>query len=404
MRSIKALRIAAALCLLLTCAAAAAPGRGKGQSPARSAAVITVEAEGRAAYSGDRIAARNSSYNDLQRNAVIKAVGVSIETETLTEAFVVTVDRVYSQLKGIVTGVEISSEGPSGDEYRILARCTVSTGALDGRLGPAVIRQLGNPKILIRSRGLLDGRAVAGDGAANVLSQAFQQAGYQMLDERQTSALRQDARDDLLLDAALAPKDRSDDLRSRGLQDIRGVDELTRPDIIVDMDMTSTCYARNRFEGMTFYYVQSEVILRATSSKNGNVIYDSHSICNANAANLQSAADQAMKDVASEAAKDMTYRMAYTLINGREGGLAGSSVSLVIQDIPFGKIRTVREHLEKLPGVHAVNQHGFSRKTLILDVSLEGTAEDLANALNDLGVEIDSLGQDSLKGIWKKGQ
>src|SRR5690242_15046440 len=70
--------------------------------------LVTVEASGEAAiFNNDVVQAREKALEDALRNAVEKAVGTVISSESQTRDFELVEDRVYSQARGYVKKYDI---------------------------------------------------------------------------------------------------------------------------------------------------------------------------------------------------------------------------------------------------------------------------------------------------------
>lgn len=364
MKRFRRLCIFALIAALWGASLSAAPRKTGGES-------VVVEAEGVAPFTGNKKAARDEAKRDLFRNAAAKALGTYVESFTRTEDYEVAFDKVYSQSQGVVTDMKVISEGVAGDEYRMTASCRVASGALRGILGPALIEQIGNPRVVVRASAELDGKDVSSRELREELSQILHGAGYQILDEGQYDRL------------------------SAG-----GEPPAPDADVIVRADASSQCYAREKIEGTVIYGVKTRVRLRAVSPNNAMVIAEDSAQAKGTSVQLSGAAGKALSKALAEKGSSFAFDLAQNIANGRKGALKGRTLSLLIRAIPFAQTRTLKETLSENPNVTSLFQRSYSDKTLCLDVVTPLSADELAEALDAAGVEISGVLQDTVEGSW----
>ncbi len=349
--------------------------------------LVTADGVG-AIENGNTASAKKMALIDLYRNAVEQAVGMRVEGLTQMSDFSSVTDKVFSQAQGMVHETKIINESVSGDEYRINARCKVSRAALDGILGPAIIDRMGNPRIVL----LMTGPHANDNGglrAGQEISQLFHRAGYMMLDSTQLSALNSEAMREELV---------------RGNPEaLRTVVSQCGADILLCATVTSSEYARQRIEGIAISAVQSTVQLRAISTQNANILADTVGDARAQGTSAKSAADKAMTAAAKNVCDNTIYALAYNLVNGRVGTLNGRTVTLVVDGLSFAEARRLKSDLENAEGVVSVFQRSFKGGRLECDAVVEKGADELAENLDSLGVEIADVTQDKVSGT-RRGQ
>jgi hypothetical protein len=350
---------------------------------------VVVEAEGEAAVrDNDTSAARAAAKRDLYRNAVEKGIGAFVQGATKMKDFEVISDKVFSQSQGVVSDMEVIEEEVRGDLYHISARCKVASAALGGILGPALIDAMGNPRVVLLVSGFFDGQSAPAIRAGDEVSKIFHKAGYMMLDSAQIAALN-------------APQLKEEVLRGNP-QALRTLVSATGADVILSAQVNNALYAKQKVEGIPIYAVQSSVQLKAISAQNAHILAEALADSKGQGVSQGAAADKAMTAAAKATADQLAYNLAYSLVNGRSGALAGRTVTVTVDNISFGDSRKLKASLEENADVVSVYQRNFSSGTLLLDVVVGGAADDLAVVLEQLGVEIRDVAQDTVSGIWQK--
>ena len=77
-------------------------------------------------------------------------------------------------------------------------------------------------------------------------------------------------------------------------------------------------------------------------------------------------------------------------------------MKVIISNINFGAVRKLKDRLQGLPTVSSVNQRAYRNGAeLEVDVTLKGSADDLANALFDMGIEITGMSGAQIEGSMK---
>ena len=353
-----------------------------------SPSFVTVEAEGEAAIVGSGVSsARTEAKRAMSRNAVEKGIGAYVEGATKMKDFEVLSDKVFSQSKGVVSKIEVLDEGRRGGVYYMRARCRIATEALDGVLGPALIDAIGNPRVVVLVDETLDGQPIPSIDTGKNVSGAFYKAGYMILDSVQL--------------AALNPVQLAAEIQRGNPEAVRTVLSQTGADIIVTAKIVSHRYARQRIEGVMIHAVESSVQLKGVSTQNAHLLAERSFTAKAQGVSAESAASKAASQASQKAARGMVYQLAYSLINGQAGAVGGRTVTLNVEGIAYANSRMLKQQLESAKGILAVYQRSYSNGQLSFDVVIDGTAEDIAAAASDLGVDIREVVQDKVTGRWR---
>ncbi|MBQ3395512.1 MAG: hypothetical protein IJQ77_01000 [Synergistaceae bacterium] len=359
------------------------------KAPARqseSQKVIRVHAEGAAVIiEGRKNEARESARREMIRNAIDNAVGTYVNSVTQIENYQVVSDKLFTQSQGLVKAMDVQREWTDENSmYHIEAYCSVVEVILDERLGPAVIDALGNPRILI----LIDNPTVR-----NEVQKVFTDSGFMIINPEHAARLQN-----------------IDEEFARGINDpvkLRDAARNFRADVIITGESNSSTVMKQKVWGYTLYKVSSNVRLEAFLADTAQTI-GSENFSWAPAKQKDGSlsygegAARGLTYCAKKAANSIVNKVAYGLTAGREGSRTGHVVKVIITDIDFGTARNLQDRLGSVPTVSSVNRRSYRNGSeLELDVTLKGSADDLANAIFDMGIDITGTSAAQIEGRMK---
>lgn len=340
-------------------------------------AALTVDVEGEAVViDGNVPAAREAAKKQLYRNAIESAIGARVDGITEMKDFQVVRDRVFSSSKGLVRGVTVLKEWRIDDVLHIKGRCEVEERSLDGILGPAVVDALGNPRVVV----LVDERIgedrpflSASEGQVEA---AFHKAGYLMFDKSQ-------------LDSIAAKKVEAARL---------GGDEAALADLARNFDADvlllgkgqSSSFTVQKISGQTVYGVRTLFKLKAVIAQTGQSLAVEVPEIRTKGLSERDGAVKGLKEAADKASSSLINEVAYALTGGGSG-VSGRSVRLAIDGMDFGSVRELEAALRESPGIVGVYRRSFRSGRLELDVTVDGSAEDIAVILDGRGFEVVDL-------------
>ncbi len=351
---------------------------------------IVVDAEGMAAIvNGDVVRAREEARRQLHRNALEKGIGVHVQGITEMKDFEVVRDKVFSRSEGLVSATDNLKEERTNDGIlRLTAQCTVSSKALDDVLGPAVIDALGNPRIMVLIDEVVDGERQFLSTAESEVLKAFQKAGYMLVDPGQAGAIRKGE-----IEAAKISGD------TATLQELA---RSFQSDVLIHGKAQANTATKNKVAGTMLYAVNSQLQLKAIITQTAHVIGADGSELRVQGTSPGDAALKAFQKLTPKMAGSLLHTVAYALASGSSGGIPGRSFKVTVSDLSFSEARSLRDSLGEVKGVNGVYQRAYANRTLELDVSAETSAEEIAIALEALGVEITRITAGTVDG--RKGR
>ncbi len=351
---------------------------------------IVVEAEGMAAIENNDVArAREEARRQLYRDALEKGIGARVQGITEMKDFEVVRDRVFSRSEGLVTATENVKEEQTDDGIlRLTAQCTVSTSTLDGVLGPAVIDALGNPRIMVLVDEVVDGERQFLSTAEGEVLKAFQKAGYMLVDPGQAGAIRKGE-----IEAAKISGD------TAALQELA---RSFQSDVLIHGKAQANTATKQKVSGVVLYAVNSQLQLKAIITQTAHVIGAEGSELRVQGTSPGDGAMKAFQKLSPSMAGSLLHTVAYALVGGSSGSIPGRSFKVTVSDLSFAEARSLRDSLGEVRGVNGVYQRAYANRTLELDVSAETSSEEIAIALESLGVEITGITAGTVNG--RKGR
>ena len=350
---------------------------------------ITVEAEGTAAVMEGNISrARGEAKRNLYRDALEKGMGAFVQGITEMKDFEVLRDRVFSQSQGIVSSTASLKEKVDADGIlHMTASCTVSAKAMDGILGPAVLDMLGNPRVMVLVDEVVEGERQFLSTAGGEVLKAFQKAGYLIVDPSQAGAIREGE-----LEAARVSGDPAK---------LQEVARSFQSDVIIHGKAQGNSFTKQKIEGVTLFGVRSQLQLKAIISQNAYVIATEIAEEKTRGTSPVDGAVKGFGMLAPRIAGELVHKVAYALVSGSSGGVPGRTLKITVSDLSFADARSLKDSLGKAEGVSRVYQRSFANRTLEMDVATEKTAEEAAEALEALGVEITGFTAATVEGRKK---
>ena len=112
----------------------------------------TVKAIGQAAiYGEDVVNARDKAIDDALRKAVEQAVGTLVSSETVTENFQLISDKIISAAKGYIRNYKVTAEGKEAGVYSVTVEASVAKGNLSEDLNGIlqVLKSRNMPRVLV---------------------------------------------------------------------------------------------------------------------------------------------------------------------------------------------------------------------------------------------------------------
>ncbi len=238
--------------------------------------VITVEVEAEVPYiEGGLLATKEQAQAAAQRKALEEALGVYVSGQTVVEKARLIDDKIFSRTAGYIHNFKVLSEGrKDADFYVMKARVDVKLGDVKKDLDTIGLllqqTKVGNPRVLIKIDGIVDGKKseVDTDLVENKLSESFLSNGFRLVDRDQLEQIHldQDAKLSDLDSATLAKYGRQLDAevivtgKAKAINMSEALEEATKG------------YRKKPGTGFMMKSYKAEVMIKAIKTSTGQMI------------------------------------------------------------------------------------------------------------------------------------
>lgn len=351
---------------IVVCAAAIAL---RGIFPAGASAIeereITAKGEAVVRGTGPEalLLARDEAINRAQRRAIEQGVGSIIDSETMVENFQLLDDKVLSQVKGYITGFEVTDDNKGeGGVYSVTVRATVAMARLekDIRALNIIREKKGNPRIMVMIRDYFEDPvygadfAKAGEVAQSAVEKEFLKLDFPLVDSAQMAVISERdekvAYDDPAKAAALG--------RRFGAE------------VVVVGEATSAQMDSSAPHGVAVYHCDAQVSAKAVKTDTGQVI-----------ARESVTSGRVVKGGRATAAKEALRIAGEKLALAMRDGIlekwrSEAFNTVTVQIIASGATNELRRAFQKdlaaIRGVRSVSERSWADGVLELDVELDG--------------------------------
>ncbi len=330
--------------------------------------VVTADGVG-AVLAGDRALARDKALKDAQRNAVEIAVGVLIDSETLTRNYAVIKDEIYARSTGYIQEYAILNESTEYNLLRVSIEAHVKLAPLKEDLG-RVIRKVGRPRVLFMIAETEVGRnqpTAWWEGAAGM--------GGQVVD-----AALQDyflSRRFLIVDHSLKRPSRKVSANPTDGEAVTLAREYDAEVVVVGRAVAKDS---GKIQGYDLHSCRAEISARAIQVDNSHVLASANAGAAAAHIDPMSGGIEALKKASANLSKTLVDRIIDQWAGRAEGT---ATVTLDIVEVTgysdFVRFKSLLK--DEVRGVSTVYQRTFASGSAVLEVEYSGTAQDLADEL-----------------------
>ena len=329
--------------------------------------VRTVTAEGVAAIlAGDMGLARDKAIKDAQRNAVEIAVGVLIDSETLSHNYTVITDEIYSRSTGYVQDYQILEEKKEEEWLRVALQARVRMGRLQEDLD-RVIESVERPRVLFmiaqqdigesRSKAWWAGTAGMGQLVVeSTLQQHFIDNHFLVVDY----SLKRPS-------SSVFPEPSDSEARTMG-QDYNAEVVVLGKAVAKDAGLIKEFNLRS---------CRAEISVRAIQVDNGHVLASANASAGAPHVDPLSGATVALKKASEELGKTLVTKIVDRWV--KPAAIITLDIIDVSQYPDFVRFKSLLK--EQVRGVSKVYQRDFQAGKASLEITYRGTGQELADEL-----------------------
>lgn len=362
---------------------------------------IAVDADGEAAIlNGDKAQAKDKAVADAMRNAVEKAVGTLVTSDSQTKDFELVSDRVLTHSKGYIKTFDITKQTDDGSTLTVSLKAVVGKDNLEKDVDALLrlIHQKGKPKILImvaeQNIGQPDAQAwwsTQGfttnlDVVENTFIEQWAPAGFSFVDP-------QALRGKIKVSKALQSPN-VDDSEAKTFAGKAGAQ-------VVIVGKAIAQEANGKAFGTNLISARANMSVRAIRTDTGDILATSTIDGGSMALDTTTAGTNALKETAKKMAEDLKGKIMRKWL---EEVSSGQGIKLVVKNIKQAKdLRTLKNSLtSQVRGVTAVRDRGFKDHTAEFEVEMRGNPQDLAAELEakkfgGFSVSVDEITENTLE-------
>ena len=309
--------------------------------------------------------AKNGAVHDAKRNAVDQ-VGSRVIASTVVENFELVKDQIITKADGYIHRYEILEEGKTGSNFRVKIQAQVSSSSLidDATL---IYNEMDKPRLMIVIPEIRGDEVIPTSQAEIRVTEFFLEKGFGLVD--QATAMKNIRKDELRKiaegDSAAAAK--------VGLR--AGAEAIVTG--------SASLGAVEPVRGV-LYASESTVSLKAVRTDNASIYAVSNRSETEADATAESAQRKALDNASLEGAKDIFWKL---VKKWNEETMDGTGIEVILSGVSFSSLRSVVSGFEGMKGVKEVIQRSFDAPTAILNLTFEGDAMALAEAVDTGSVE-----------------
>ena len=331
-----------------------------------SAAIVDKEiiAEGIAA--GNTPQAREAAVNRALRKAVERGVGVIIDSETIVKNFQLLDDRIYSTVKGYVTGYEVIADNGGKDGiYKVKVKAKVALGALtkDVKALGIVKQKLNYPRVMVLIDDYVDGLKQPRHIAAAEIEKTFITNKVPVISKDQMELIK--ARD--------ATLSYNDPRKAAALGRRYGAEVVVVGQAASELIDTTQPY------GVNVYAYQATVETKAVKTDNAQVMVIDSATETARGGGRIPTANKALLAASQVMAKSLIKRIAEVW---RDEVYNEIVIQIICENANLNSATLLKNAIQAIDGVKEVNERSLVNNVAELSVRFFGSLDQFAAGLS----------------------
>ncbi|AAF11296.1 flagellar assembly protein T N-terminal domain-containing protein [Deinococcus radiodurans] len=328
-----------------------------------------VQVTGQAMVTSTPASARQAALDNAVRSAVEQVLGAYVSESTslkTTDEFERFQQQLMKRSDGFGRVVQVVTEGQQGNVYTVSVRVAVARPSLEHEL-KAFLTRKGDPRIIVAIPEQILRRPTPDPAAETEIVRALVAAGYRVVDLKQ--AEQNNVRDQL-----------------RGTVSAQGLKELaTRYQ--ADLLITGEAFAEEYGNVLSQRAYTARLELKAIDLATAQVIFSDAFTGTGLAATDSVAGKTALQNVAKTAAPNLPGALLNWLSGS--GKAASRTFTVRLNGAPsFKAFSDVLAALRSSQGVNAALSRQFDAAGALAEVEFDGSPEDLATMLEDLGLKV----------------
>lgn len=314
----------------------------------------TVEGIGVAAGEGE--GAQKEALSKALRNAIERALGVMVSSESLVKNFQLIEDTIYSNVDGYVTNYEILEDNKGeGGITRIKVKAEVENSKLENDLRgiKVILEAKGNPKTMVLINESFDGDPYP--LISSSIEDYLNKKTFPLVDRNQIALIKEEDSKDLA----------NDPEKAKILGARYGAELLITG--VAEGRMGSI----NESYGVKVYSCSSTLNIKAVSSDTGALLSVLSGTETAHSGNPEAAAEEAVKKVWDKNKENFFKEI---MEKFRTSVLNDTEITFIISKCSPQSRIDLKKRLAKINGITKVFENSYKTSVMELNVFVEGTS------------------------------
>lgn len=331
-----------------------------------------IQVTGQALITSTTASARQAALDNAIRSAVEQVLGAYVQSSSslkTTDEFEKFQQQLMKRSDGFGRVVQVLAENQNNNTYTVSVRVAVARPTLEQEL-KAFLARKGDPRIIVAIPEQILRRPTPDPAAETEIQRALITAGYRVVDLKQ--AEKNNVRDVV-----------------RGTVSAQGLQELAtryQADLLITGEAFAEEYGNVLGQRAYTARLEMKVIDLATAQ----IIFSDAFTGTGMSATDSVAGKTALQNVAKVAAPNLPKAL-LTWLSG-SGQAASRTFSVRLSGVPSFKVFSeTLASLRNTQGVHAALSRQYDAAGTLVEVEFDGSPEDLAVALEDLGLKVTGL-------------
>ena len=381
------------LLLIILAATLVSTGPSPAAEPAAEERTDEVVVTGVAPLSGgdyQKEALKNALYN-----AVEKAVGVQVKSDTLVKNYQVIKDQILMRAEGYVKKWEVQAEGNQADSYQMTIKAWVGKGTLNKDLYlngidvEMIYDWIGKPRLVVLVPDIVDGQEAHTTFAQSELETLFKSKGIKVLSREQLKRIQQ-------RDVALAFDDPNKAL---------ALGQRFGADILIVGKCNSEFSREIVIDPMKMVFYTSTLQVKAYNTSNAELLASSTYAevpgeTDTSAMGKADAAIRSIQNVVRSNAQDLMFQVVKHWV---ESANKAALYQVIVSGVQSAELAKLERSLSAIAGVQNVHRRSFSRGTGELEIESDMVQSVLTSHLEGgKAVPLDLVSEEPLRMTFEK--
>jgi hypothetical protein len=338
---------------------------------------------------------KKEALKNAMYNAVEKAVGVQVKSDTLVQNMQLIKDRILAHADGYVQKWEVQNEGENTGAYQITIKAWVGKGTLNKDLFlngidvEMIYDWIGKPRIMVIVPDIVDGKRANTAFAQSEIETLFKSKGVTVVSSEQVKRIQK-------RDAALA----YDDPRKAA-----ALGQRFGAEILIVGKCDAQFSREVVIEPMKLIFYTSTLQVKAYNTSNAEILVSNTYTevpgeTDTSAMGKADASIRSIQNVVRSNARDLVFQVVKQWV---EGVTKPRILQVIVSGVQSADLAKIERYLKGLAGVQNVYRRSFARGTGELEVETSIVQTTLADRLeSNKQVPLDLVSDEPLRLSFEK--